>query len=123
MSSAHRQSEISRFFGIRIPDVYNDHAPPHFHAEFAGEILSPSRLGVRSGTREPEAHLWQPCARAIASAWSLQGRKMTAVPAPVSGHLSAGQRGRRHGAETATLTEPSSAITTSRITRLPGADS
>ncbi|WP_373515867.1 DUF4160 domain-containing protein [Persicitalea sp.] len=25
--------EISRFFGIVIRMFYNDHAPPHFHAE------------------------------------------------------------------------------------------
>jgi hypothetical protein len=28
--------EISRFFGIRISMVYNDHQPPHFHAEYEG---------------------------------------------------------------------------------------
>jgi hypothetical protein len=26
--------EISRFFGIVIRMYYNDHAPPHFHAEY-----------------------------------------------------------------------------------------
>jgi hypothetical protein len=28
--------EISRFFGIVIAMYYNDHAPPHFHAKYAG---------------------------------------------------------------------------------------
>ena len=28
--------EISRFFGIVIKMFYNDHAPPHFHAEYGG---------------------------------------------------------------------------------------
>ena len=28
--------EISRFFGIRITMYYDDHTPPHFHAEYAG---------------------------------------------------------------------------------------
>ena len=28
--------EISRFFGIVIKMFYSDHAPPHFHAEYAG---------------------------------------------------------------------------------------
>jgi hypothetical protein len=28
--------EISRFFGIVIRMYYNDHAPPHIHAEFQG---------------------------------------------------------------------------------------
>jgi len=29
--------EISRFFGIVIRMYYNDHAPPHVHAEYQGE--------------------------------------------------------------------------------------
>ncbi len=29
--------EISRFFGIVIRMFYNDHEPPHFHAEYQGE--------------------------------------------------------------------------------------
>lgn len=29
--------EISRFFGIVIKMFYNDHEPPHFHAEYAGQ--------------------------------------------------------------------------------------
>jgi hypothetical protein len=28
---------ISAFFGIVIRMFYNDHAPPHFHAEYQGE--------------------------------------------------------------------------------------
>jgi hypothetical protein len=32
--------EISRFFGIRILMFYNDHAPPHFHAEYGGQRVS-----------------------------------------------------------------------------------
>ena len=28
--------EISLFYGIRITMYYNDHNPPHFHAEYAG---------------------------------------------------------------------------------------
>ena len=27
--------EVSRFFGIIIKMFFNDHLPPHFHAEFA----------------------------------------------------------------------------------------
>ena len=37
--------EISRFFGIRILMFYNDHAPPHFHADYGGERVS---LEIRS---------------------------------------------------------------------------
>ena len=29
--------EISRFFGIVIRMHFNDHAPPHIHAEYGGE--------------------------------------------------------------------------------------
>ena len=29
--------EISRFFGIVIRMYYNDHAPPHIHAEYQGQ--------------------------------------------------------------------------------------
>jgi hypothetical protein len=28
---------ISQFFGIMIAMYYNDHAPPHFHATYAGD--------------------------------------------------------------------------------------
>jgi hypothetical protein len=31
--------EISRFFGIIVRMYYNDHAPPHVHAEFQGETV------------------------------------------------------------------------------------
>ena len=32
--------EVSRFFGIVIRMYYNDHAPPHFHAEYGDyEVL------------------------------------------------------------------------------------
>ena len=29
--------EISRFFGITIRMYFDDHAPPHFHAIYAGQ--------------------------------------------------------------------------------------
>jgi len=29
--------EISRFFGIVITMYYKEHAPPHFHAKYAGQ--------------------------------------------------------------------------------------
>ncbi len=28
--------EISLFFGIRVTMYYDDHNPPHFHAEYSG---------------------------------------------------------------------------------------
>ncbi|WP_334298336.1 DUF4160 domain-containing protein [Blautia faecis] len=30
--------EISLFYGIRVTMYYNDHMPPHFHAEYNGHI-------------------------------------------------------------------------------------
>jgi hypothetical protein len=32
--------EISRFYGIVIKLHYNDHAPPHFHAEYGDDNLA-----------------------------------------------------------------------------------
>jgi hypothetical protein len=37
--------EISRFFGIVIRMNYDDHEPPHFHAEYAG---SRAAIDIRS---------------------------------------------------------------------------
>jgi hypothetical protein len=31
--------EVSRFYGIVIKMYYNDHAPPHFHAEYGEHEL------------------------------------------------------------------------------------
>lgn len=30
--------EVSRFYGIVIQIYYGDHAPPHFHAVYAGNV-------------------------------------------------------------------------------------
>ena len=30
--------EVSRFYGIVIQTYYGDHAPPHFHAVYAGNV-------------------------------------------------------------------------------------
>jgi hypothetical protein len=39
--------EISRFYGIVIRMYANDHAPPHFHAEYAGEV---AQIDIRAGS-------------------------------------------------------------------------
>jgi hypothetical protein len=31
--------EVSRFYGIVIRMCYNDHPPPHFHAEYGNERM------------------------------------------------------------------------------------
>lgn len=31
--------ELSRFYGIVIKMYYNDHNPPHFHAEYGGDQM------------------------------------------------------------------------------------
>lgn len=40
--------EISRFYGIVIKMYYNDHAPPHFHAEYGSAeiVVDINTLGV-----------------------------------------------------------------------------
>ena len=37
--------EISRFRGIIVSIYYNDHLPPHFHAEYAGKM---SRINIET---------------------------------------------------------------------------
>lgn len=49
--------EISRFYGILIKMHYDDHLPPHFHAEY-GEyktMLSIQTLAVIAGKLPPKA--------------------------------------------------------------------
>ncbi|MCH8046653.1 MAG: DUF4160 domain-containing protein [Planctomycetes bacterium] len=43
--------EISRFYGIVIKMYYNDHNPPHFHAEYgdANLVVSIESLAVIEG--------------------------------------------------------------------------
>jgi hypothetical protein len=49
--------EISRFFGIVIKMYYNDHPPPHFHAEYAGDqmVVSIETLAIIGGKLAPRA--------------------------------------------------------------------
>ena len=49
--------EIARFFGISIKMYYDDHAPPHFHAEYGGDIavVDIQTLLVMGGDLPPRA--------------------------------------------------------------------
>lgn len=49
---------ISQFFGIVIYMYYNDHAPPHFHAEYAGReaLYEIETLKVYAGGLPRRAH-------------------------------------------------------------------
>ena len=49
--------EISRFFGIVIRMYYNDHAPPHFHAEYGSHEAQVriDPLGMLQGYLPPRA--------------------------------------------------------------------
>ena len=49
--------EISRFYGIVIKMFYNDHRPPHFHAEYGGDIMRVAidTLAVVGGELPPRA--------------------------------------------------------------------
>jgi len=47
--------EISRFFGIVIRMFYDDHSPPHFHAEYGGNValVDIRTLSIFSGRLPP----------------------------------------------------------------------
>ena len=47
--------EISRFFGIIIKMFFDDHNPPHFHAEYDGDValIDIRNLSVFSGRLPP----------------------------------------------------------------------
>ena len=49
--------EISRFYGIVIKMYFGDHAPPHFHAEYAEDsaVISIETLAVIGGRLPPRA--------------------------------------------------------------------
>ena len=49
--------EVSRFLGIVIRFYYNEHLPPHFHAEYAGSLalIDIRTLAVFSGRLPPRA--------------------------------------------------------------------
>ena len=49
--------EICRFYGIVIKMYFADHAPPHFHAEYAEHEarIAINNLGVLSGDLPPRA--------------------------------------------------------------------
>jgi len=49
--------EISRFFGIVIKMFFDDHNPPHFHAEYGSDIalIDIRNLSVFSGHLSPRA--------------------------------------------------------------------
>ena len=43
--------ELCRFYGVRIKMYYDDHNPPHFHAEYGGDeaLISIDTLEVIGG--------------------------------------------------------------------------
>ena len=47
--------EISRFLGIIIKMKWDEHNPPHFHAEYGGKevVVNISDLSIRSGRLPP----------------------------------------------------------------------
>lgn len=49
--------EISRFFGVVITMFYNDHAPPHFHAQYAEHraLIGIEDLALLRGDLPPRA--------------------------------------------------------------------
>lgn len=49
--------EISRFYGIVIKMYFGDHAPPHFHAEYAEDraVIGIETLALIGGRLPPRA--------------------------------------------------------------------
>ncbi len=49
--------EICRFYGIIIKMYFDDHAPPHFHAQYGEHeaLLDIKTLGIISGSLPPKA--------------------------------------------------------------------
>jgi hypothetical protein len=49
--------ELSRFYGIVVKMYYDDHGPPHFHAEYSGQVMvvSIATLAVTKGRLPPRA--------------------------------------------------------------------
>ena len=49
--------ELSRFYGIVIKMFYNDHNPPHFHAEYGSSqmVVDINTLAVIGGRLPPRA--------------------------------------------------------------------
>ena len=62
--------EISRFLGIIIRMHFNDHAPPHFHAEYAGEdvVIEIATLSMTRGRLPRRVH-------ALVVEWALLHRE------------------------------------------------
>ena len=49
--------EICRFYGIVIKMYYNDHSPPHLHAEYGGDeiVVNIDTLAIIAGGLAPRA--------------------------------------------------------------------
>lgn len=49
--------EISRFYGIIIRMYFNDHLPPHFHAEYGEQevLIDINSLAIFAGKLSPRA--------------------------------------------------------------------
>jgi len=79
---------ISRFLGIAISILYNDHDPPHFHATYGGQRIS---VHIRDGAvtgrfpRRAQAHVleWLELNRdALLEDWDLarEGEPLKPIP-------------------------------------------
>ena len=58
---------VSQFFGIVIYMYYNDHMPPHFHAEYGEHeaIYEIDTLDIMRGSLPRRAHALAVCRRVI----------------------------------------------------------
>ncbi len=75
--------EICRFYGIVIKMFYDDHSPPHFHAEYGGREaeVSIDTGRVRKGRLTPRAER-------MVTEWANQHRcELEEVPADIPERL------------------------------------
>ena len=71
--------EICRFYGIVIKMYFADHAPPHFHAEYAEQEvrIAIDSLAVISGRLPPRAHSHRTSCGANCLGIAPPGRRLT----------------------------------------------
>jgi hypothetical protein len=75
--------ELSRFYGIVVKMYYDDHPPPHFHAEYAGREMLVNIVSLVSihGSLSPRA-------TGMVLEWAAQHQaELLAAWRQVQGHL------------------------------------
>ena len=76
--------EISPFLGIVIKMFYNDHTPPHFHAEYGSSVMlvAIETLGVIAGKGPRKISCATPLLRLTATQRKLPSNRMDRIKKP-----------------------------------------